>query len=117
MAKTKKKVKKPSKPTDVDIEMEIATLFQMKPKVTRASKFGDNHHDAIDAQLEVLKKRLSTYGAEDAYPLEQGEDGEDDFVPGVHENVYSAAQEAARWLAGEEQAIPPTENWKELVEK
>ena len=38
------------------IDKEIAALKKMKPNVRRSSAFGDNHHAAIDAQIDVLER-------------------------------------------------------------
>ena len=45
--------------TGKEIAAEIAKLKKMKPDVRKTSMFGDNHHDAIDAQVDVLERKLT----------------------------------------------------------
>ena len=91
-----------TKPTDAEIASEIATLKKMKPTVLRSSVFGDNHHAAIDAQVQVLSDRMDENESEDAF----GDDSD---------NIRSAARDAAMWLAGEAENGAPSEGWKSLV--
>lgn len=94
------------KPTEKQIEKEIATLIKMKPNVRRSSIFGDDHWAAIDEQITVLTKRMSQDEVYDTYASEN-----------YKENVFSAADDASRWMAGEEDMKSPSNNWKELVQK
>jgi hypothetical protein len=78
----------------------------MKSTVPRTSFFGDNHHDVIDAQIEVLED-LSI---------------DDDDIYDKHaigewaQNVVDAAIEARQWRDDEEEEdFVPSESWKELV--
>lgn len=89
-------------PTSKEIDAEVKKLKAMKPTVRKTSLFGDNHHDAIDAQIDVLKNRMSEDYAEGCY-----EDYED--------NVRDAVRDAAQWMAGEEVDSTPSESWKSLV--
>lgn len=90
------------KPTPEQIETEIKTLKAMKPTVLRRSSFGDDHHRAIDAQVDVLELRKSEDDVYDEYS--------DDA-----DNVRDAAIEACQWLEGEAEDGAPSENWKSLV--
>ncbi len=92
-------------PTSEQVDIEIATLIKMKPTVRETSLFGDNHHDAIDAQVEVLQERMSTAKAEKKF-------GDED------ENVAFAACCAAEWLSGSTDSMDgekPSDGWLELV--
>jgi len=108
-------------PTKKQIEAEIKKLSEMKPNVKRTSIFGDNHHDAIDAQIEVLKNRLTEDEVYDRFPsMEELEDranhGEEVDDEGYPSNVIDEAIYAAQWLAGEsEDKI--SDGWKELLIK
>jgi hypothetical protein len=88
------------------IQAEIDKLRDMKPTVLRASFFGDNHHDAIDAQIEVLEDEL--IDDDDIYNnLDDGT---------WAQNVADAALEARAWRDDEEEKdFVPSESWKELV--
>jgi hypothetical protein len=92
-------------PTQEEIQAEIDKLKEMKPTVRRTSAFGDNHHDAIDAQIEVLEERMPEGQVYDRYS-----------APGMPENVLDGALDAARWLAGELTDYKTlSEGWQELV--
>lgn len=91
-------------PTMKQIKKEIKKLKEMKPNVRRTSIFGDNHHDAIDAQIEVLERNLSW--------SEVGESFESS-----PDNVREAALDAAYWLEGESEFKSLTEIWESLVIK
>ena len=107
------KKNKPVKPDAVEINAEIAKLVKMKPTIRHMSMFGDNHHDAIDAQIKVLQKRWEPDEASDEYSDEHE----------YPENVCTAAYDAAKWLAGQwdtaefDGATCPSETWKNLVVK
>lgn len=98
------------KPTQKQIDSEIAKLKKMKPRVRRTSAFGDNHHNAIDAQVEVLTSRLSEMAIYDRSDDGTGDELNEDKW---RENVRESALEARRWMDGDE-PHPPSHNWKEL---
>lgn len=91
-------MKKPR--TNAEVEAEIATLEELKPKVRRLSAFGDDNHAAIGAQVKVLRNRMDE---DDAYERYDDED-----------YLADAATEAARWLAGDEDEAPSV-GWKALA--
>ncbi len=102
------------KPTQKQIDSEIKKLKDMKPNVTRASRFGDNHHDAIDAQVEVLSGGMTESQVYDKEPDDETEPGDVEELGYWKENVISAALEACRWRDGEEKD-PPSKGWKDLI--
>ena len=88
------------------IQAEIDKLLDMKPTVLRANFFGDSHHDAIDAQIEVLED--ISIDEDDIYNKLDDEEWA--------QNVVDAALEAHAWREdGEEKDFVPSESWKELV--
>lgn len=95
--------------TPKQIEKEIKALTEMKPRVKRNSVFGDDHHDAIDAQVEVLTKRMSESSI---YDKDGETDPDDDSL--WKQNVMDAALSAYRWMRGEEDEAP-SEGWKDLL--
>lgn len=107
-------------PTKEQIEEEIKKLTKMKPNVKRTSIFGDNHHDAIDAQIDVLKNRWTEDNVYDNYPSQEdleaiadhGEEIDDTAYPS---NVSDGALEASQWMfyGGDK----PSDGWKELIKK
>ncbi len=90
-----------SKPTDVQIKKEIETLKAMKPKVRRHSAFGDDHHEAIDAQIRVLEERM------ELMDIDENFEGE----------VHSNAQDARSWLDGEYDEPTLSGEWQSLVKE
>lgn len=96
-------------PTKDQIEKEIQTLKEMMPNVRKTSMFGDNHHDAIDAQVEVLKEDL------DEDEIDQRYGGTDDETSAEKPlNVLESALDAFNWLSGEAKD-PPSKEWKDLL--
>lgn len=93
------------------IQYEIKALKAIKPNVRMTSAFGDNHHDAIDAQITVLED-----GLEDGQIYDKFEpfDEETDADEGRAENVLDAAMQAFRWRSGESDEVP-SEDWKSLA--
>ena len=83
------------------IDKEIAALKKMKPNVRRSSAFGDNHHAAIDAQIDVLERQLTEDQCWDEFADDR-------------DNVQEAAREAAMWLAGDTDELP-SDSWKDLL--
>lgn len=74
------------------INREIAELVALKPKVRKCNAFGDDNHAAIDAQLCVLRERMSTDQVFDAY----GDEDADGFV----QHTFDAALSACDWMTG-----------------
>lgn len=105
-------------PTKKQINQQIAALKKMKPRVLHFSGFDDDHHAAIDAQVSVLENRLTE---DDLYEkqsecLDMECSGEDDINWHI-DNIYESGLEAARWLAGDPEAVKPTDNWKPLMDR
>ncbi len=98
------------KPTPEQIKAEIESLQSIKFKVREYSAFGDNHRDAIEAQIKVLEDDLledeiynradeSLYAEEEVWT----------------ESVKDAALEVRQWLDGDMEETP-TENWASLIQ-
>ena len=100
--------------TKSEIKKQIKWLETNKTKVRHHTVFGDDHWDAIEAQLRVLREEMSEEDIFDKFQLAKNPDDEGDNI--VEENVQSAALEARRWMDGEEETSP-IENWKSLVWK
>ncbi len=86
--------------TMTEAKKMIADLKAIKPTVRRQNVFGDNHHDAIDAQLDVLEKALGEDEIYDAF--------------GRTDNVRDGALEALAWRNGEKMEFGLLESWQEL---
>jgi hypothetical protein len=110
-----------NKPTDKQIEAEIKKLTEMKPNVLRKSMFGDDHHAAIDAQIDVLRSHMTEDEVYDNYPsvdeVDEAEERGEELYDSYPDNVRDGALDAARWLAGESEDGTPSSGWKELVRK
>ena len=91
--------------TEDQINAEITALVTLKPKVRQHTTFGDDNHAAIEAQLAVLRERMSsddvysTYGDEDADEFDQ--------------HTFDAALSAHDWMTGELAAAEesPSASW------
>jgi hypothetical protein len=97
-----------SEPTQKQINAEIKKLKKMKPTVRMKSMFGDNHHDSIDAQIEVLEDGGVLLDTDAIYDKE--EEGE------WKENVRGCALDALDWMNGDKDETPSSE-WESLVIK
>ena len=104
---------KNKKPTEKEIEAEIAKLREMEPHILPRTIFGDSNRDAIAAAINVLERRWTEHDIYDEYPYATGEEDVDE----VRENVHSAALEAAEWLAGENETQAPSVDWESLDER
>lgn len=72
--------------TEDQINAEIAALVALKPKVRKRTAFGDDNHAAIDAQLAVLRERMSSDEVHDAYG---------------DQYTFDAALSAHDWMTGD----------------
>lgn len=93
--------------TDDEINAEIEALRKLKPTIGVRNLFGDNHHDAIEGQIEVLESRLTEEQVCDKHDHAT----EDEiFYP---DNVFTAALQTALWMSGESEATPCS-HWQGL---
>jgi len=93
--------------TPTQIKQEADALEKMKPDVRSTSAFGDDHHAAIDAQIEVLRNNMSEDEIYDAF----GDEDADNFA----QNVLDEAVHAREWIFGDRQKAP-SEEWVELIQ-
>lgn len=68
-----------------EIDAELFRLYQLIRAVPMLTAFGDNNHDAIRAQIAVLRGLMTTDEAVERY-----EDG--------HDYLLAAALDAVEWL-------------------
>ena len=94
--------------TAKQIQKEIAALVAIKPRVIPHSAFGDDHHAAIDAQIEVLESGLDEGEVYDRADEEKAAEEEI-----WSHSVQEAAQQAVRWRAGEEKTL--AKDWEDLA--
>lgn len=90
-----------------EIDAEIERLKSQLPRVRARSSFGDNHRDAIEAQIRVLSKRMPDDEVWDQY---SGEEDDEDYS----QRVFDAAVDASRWLRGEWESL--ADEWEPLCE-
>lgn len=90
--------------TKKEIDAEIKKLKEMKPRVRHFNAFGDDHHAAIYAQLEVLKGEVDEDEFEDKVDS-------DDWTESDREN----AQRAFDWMEEYSDGPSPSEEWSELI--
>lgn len=89
-----------------EIKAEIDKLTSLKARVPRRTLFGDDNHEAIDAQIKVLDERMDEDGVWAEWPEEDSADMR------LREN----ALEAVKWLEGEnDQLADDPEGWLSTV--
>lgn len=97
-------------PNDKQITDQIAELKRLLPRIPPRTGFGDSNTDAIEAQIEVLEKRLTPQAVDDRRNFEDQD--EDDSKWAVY--VGDCAADAARWLTGETPEAPSVD-WRSLA--
>lgn len=97
------KRKQPVQPTPEQVAAEIAALRDMMPRIRRMTGFGEDNHEAIEAQINVLEKRLDENDIYDRYQA-TNDDGEPDEEGNRHS--LDNALDARRWLDGEKDEAP-----------
>lgn len=105
---TKSRVEKGGKPTDAEVEAEIAALKAIRPLIVPHSMFGDDNLAMLDAQITALEERMDESDVSNQWGL-LDEDDEDDGLSnadlneqdGRSDNKESSAMEAAQWLNGD----------------
>ena len=85
--------------TQEQVQQEIATLQEIKPRVRRRTLFGDDNHAAIDTQITVLED-----GLDEETIYAEWED---------NDHLLTAALEALAWRNGDCEA--PSGGWRDLV--
>lgn len=89
--------------TNEEINTEIAALKEMKPRVRRATAFGDDNHAAIDAQIRALSERMDEDEIYEEWPVEEDEECRD----------RDLARDAIAWMNGESDERPSAD-WADL---
>lgn len=102
--------------TDKEIKTELAKLRAIKKYVPRRTAFGDDNHESIDFQIEVLEKKLSEDDVYNRCHREDEDDGrkEDDSL--LSSNTLDAALSARRWLDADGEESPST-GWADFAPK
>ena len=86
------------------IDAEISKLKRMKPYVQQFSIFGDDNHEKIDAQIEVLREDLD----QDDIDERRGKKGTD---------PRRIAEGVMHWRDGTGEEEPPSEGCMILAKK
>ena len=87
-----------------ELKVEAEKLRKMQPNVRRKSIFGDNHHDAIDKQIEVL--------LDDS--IEERDILDELGSEYIAKNVSDAAIAAIEWRDEDSEDVPSDE-WQSLL--
>lgn len=106
------------KPTEADIQTEIARLKEMRPLITPTSMFGDDNLQGLDDQVWVLEERASendVYDRFDELTEEEDPNGDLNQDEGRSMERASNAAEVARWLTGDHQERP-SDNWYSILQ-
>jgi hypothetical protein len=91
--------------TKEEINEQVKWLRENKHRIPVTNAFGDNHHDAIDAQIRVLEDEMDEDTVEHEFPYHDPETGE-----GYEDNVRENARQASDWLH-DFNDVPPKEDW------
>ncbi len=88
--------------TPDEVSAELSRLAKLRDIVPACSRFGDDNHAAIDAQMRVLHEGMSTADVTEEWDTDN-----------VDPYVLSATLDAAEWLRGEGAA--PSDGWLDMV--
>lgn len=89
------------------VDAEIAALKDLLPRVRSRNVFGDDHRDAIRAQITVLEQRMDM----DAIYVAWGDEDTEEYA----HNVLEAAQIAHDWYTQLSDEPAPSVGWAELA--
>lgn len=97
--------------TKGEIDAEILKLENMMLKVRATTAFGDNNHNAIEAQIDTLE---CDFDEIDVFEIQGEEDEHGDF-PDTEWSRHEAdaALRAIGWRDGDDPS--PSEFWKDLL--
>ena len=93
------------KPTQKDIDKQVAWLKENCEKIRQYTAFGDNNWVLIDAEIEVLNREKTSNDYADY------DDPGDEMA-----RQYTSACAIEEWMNGTS-GESPIENWKGLVKK
>jgi hypothetical protein len=103
--------------TEAEIDAEIAALEAIRPTVRHFTFFNDDNHAAIDAQLSVLRQRMTADELHDAFgdptDLMGDDDSLDDDEAPFDQHALDNALEAFDWMIGDGEGVAPSESWKD----
>jgi hypothetical protein len=91
--------------TKQQIEEEVERLKSMKTRVIHYTITGEDNHAAMEAQIEVLQKRMTQEDVDLAF----GDPFDDE-----ESNIYANAQQAYNWMVEDDESLPSFK-WAELV--
>lgn len=94
-------------PTDQQIKAEIKALQELKKTIPKKTFFGDDNHERLDAQIEVLENRMTEKQIENRFYVDETSE---DYHEGDND-LWSHAGEAHRWMVGEDKEAPSS-GWK-----
>ncbi len=110
------------RPTDDDIDVEVARLKELRPLIRPTSAFGDDNIRSLDDQIWVLEERASENECYDRFDLltedQEPDEGDRDIAnesEGRGMERASNATEVVRWLNGE-CPYRPSSNWMGLIQ-
>lgn len=87
-----------------EIEAEIAKLISLRSKIIPIDLFGASNIDKIDAQIAVLRDRLTLTRIEEIYGIE-----------GIDPDIQNEAIEAYEWMKGTSFIDSLSEVWECIV--
>ncbi len=100
-------------PTAQQIAAEIKNLKGLIAKIPKKTFFGDDNHERVEIQIEVLEQRIPVESCPDKYLYADCVEGEEPSDKAFGNE--DAAREAAKWLEGEANTVAPSKDWLHLV--
>lgn len=100
-----------ARPTDEEVMLEIATLIELKPLIRRRNFFGEDNHEAVQAQIDALSENMD----EDAAYKRWGEDA---FIDPFEydEVILNHALDAIGWRDDTRTVDRLSTNWEGLIQ-
>ena len=94
---------------------EADLLERMMPRIRQTTAFGDDNHEAIQAQIDVLRAEKTLDDFEQAADNIDAEEDMRGYEATTR--LVSMASDAVQWANGDKGAERPSVGWEPLLEK
>lgn len=101
------------KPIPQQVKDEITALRELRDKIPKRSKFGNDNLARIDAEIDVLEHNLS----EDEIVSRYGTDAVTEKFADADIDIYQEAMYARQWIDGEAQDGAMSDGWRATIKK
>ena len=86
--------------TQKEVDMQVAALKAIRPKVKPYSHFGDSNLDKLDAQVKVLEEDMNSDEVWDEWPRDEAD-----------MEIRMSADDAVSWRDGESEEDDLAKDW------